>query len=93
MTARESTLASKGLGFLCFFDFFGKKHEKARKSMKSKLGVLLMQVWSRIGRLDLVGGKAVRNTHRECVEDTRINKSKEHMCRLHEIEGIMLSLS
>jgi len=38
----ESTLASKWLGFLCFFDFFGKKHEKAWKSMKSKLGVLLM---------------------------------------------------
>ena len=50
----------------------GNKDEFAVQKYKA------IQVWSRsrIGRLDLVG-KAVRNTHRESVEDTKINKERE----------------
>ena len=48
----------------------GNKDEFAVQKYKA------IQVWSRIGRLDLVG-KAVRNAHRECVEDTKRNKERE----------------
>ena len=38
-------------------------------------------------------GKAVRNTHRECVESTRRKQRQKNTDADYEIEGIMLSLS